>query len=170
MRREKKILYSDTKLTREVPSNYLPADRHLFEIGFSYTMPEAYYYELNDIVISDYFIFSKNGFVLPETFSNYKRKVNQLKLAAKNMVYLIRGKSRLKNGKYFWAIDEWGLNYFHWFADVLPKYYYLKKREGPVSLLLPDSYRNHSFITASLNMLDISHDWLSRKSTKIKHI
>jgi len=170
LRREKKILYSDTKLIREVPSNYLPADRHLFEIGFSYTMPAAYYYELSDIVISDYFIFSKNGFVLRETFSNYKQKVSFIKLAAKNLVYLIKRKSAYKKGKYFWAIDEWGLGCFHWFADVLPKYYYLKNREGAISLLLPDSYRKHSFITESLSMLGISHDWLSRKSTKIRSL
>jgi hypothetical protein len=170
LRREKKILYSDTKLTREVPSNYLPADRPLFEIGFSYTMPAAYYYELSDIVISDYFIFSKNGFVLRETFSNYKRKISFIKLLAKNLVYLVSGKTGSKNGKHFWAIDEWGLNYFHWFADVLPKYYYLKNKEGAISLLLPDSYRDHSFITASLSMLDIPHDWLSRKSTKIESL
>ena len=170
MKREKKILYSDTKLNREVPSNYLPADRHLFEIGFSYTMPAAYYYELNDIVISDYFIFSKKGLVLRETFSNYKRKVGFIKLVAKNLAYLISGKTGSKNGKHFWAIDEWSLNYFHWFTEVLPKYYYLKSKEETISLLLPDSYRNHSFITVSLSMLDISHDWLSRKSTKIKFL
>ena len=56
------------------------------------------------------------------------------------------------------VINEWANNYFHWFTEVLPKIYFLKKNLPEFVIILPSSF-NAEYQLSSLRQMNIAYDY-----------
>ena len=59
-----------------------------------------------------------------------------------------------------WLIDNWSHGYFHWFGDVIQKYYALKEEKS--KLILPFSYSKIDFIISSSKFLNIDIEFVHK--------
>ena len=50
----------------------------------------------------------------------------------------------------FFIIDAWSTGYFHWFGDVIHKYFMLKESNYEGKLLLPEKFKEINFAVESL--------------------
>lgn len=66
-----------------------------------------------------------------------------------------------------WCTDEWSHGYFHWFVDVLQRYFSVEYHDDYV-LLLPQRYAEIAYVTESLKWLKISHRFIGPK--EIVHV
>lgn len=63
-----------------------------------------------------------------------------------------------------WAIDEWSQEYYHWFADALPRIIAASEVAGvnhPV--ILPDYYEKRAFVADTLKLLDLRPVYYNRR-------
>ena len=141
--------------------------RSVFYKGaFLYNMPGAFYYKLSKISIRRYFDFSKAGFLLRETYKNYPGKRKKRVFFIKSLLAFLEITKEKKHGKYYWVADEWSQNYFHWFTDAIFKYYLLKEKEGVAPILIPKRYSNFNYITSTLKLLKIPHEFIDKKKQR----
>lgn len=166
----RKTLYNETTIKRKVPENYTPGEEHLYKGGLSYVMPAAFYYELSGFDINEYFVFSKQGVSLPETYLNYPGKRSRLRLFIKSLLFAFEKPKETKRGKYLWVVNEWSHNYFHWFTDAISKYYLMKEKEGIVRLLIPISYIKFNYVPGTLRLLNIPYEFIEEKKTRVTEL
>lgn len=145
-------LLKEQKIYREPPTNLHSKDSLLFSREFSREMPSLLQYPYKNICINANQYLWKNLFFLEETFfrreKKKKEKLPNFKFLTKS---LIKKKRVINQG--LWLIDNWSHGYFHWFGEVLQKYYALKK-EGS-KLILPFSCSKIDFIISSSKFLNI---------------
>ena len=153
-----KILINNRILIkRNLPKNHEPQDSFLFSREIERELPHLHSFSHKNICINANQYLWKNLFFLEETFfRREKRKKEKLP----NFKFLIKSlfkKKRIIN-EGLWLIDNWSHGYFHWFGDVLQKYYALKK-EGS-KLILPYSYSKIDFIITSSKILNIELEFI----------
>ena len=85
-----------------------------------------------------------------------KRKAISLRLQTVPAAVQQLRKRIIDNG--LWLIDNWSHGYFHWFSDVLQKYFALKSED--TKLILPYSYSKIDFIIKSSKLLNIDLEFI----------
>ncbi|MEL6925893.1 MAG: glycosyltransferase family 61 protein [Bacteroidota bacterium] len=96
-------------------------------------------------------------------FSHFMRKPLPRSIAIRHIWKSVLTKPKTKIAKAIWVNDVWGKGYFHWFADVLHRYYqiYLQSNEL-LPMMLPAEYANYPYITESLRALRIEAIWVQK--------
>src|SRR6187402_1349235 len=166
----KRTLYEEVILKRSAPRNYSLEEEHLYKVAFLYNLPGAFYYKLSKVNIRRYFDFSRAGFLLRETYKNYPGETKKSRLIIRSLLFFFEIAKEIKRGKYYWVADAWSQNYFHWFTDAISKYYLLKEKEGVAPILIPKHYSNFNYITSSLKLLKIPHEFIDKKKTRVAEL
>lgn len=166
----KKLLIKKVLVKRRLPINHNVKDDHLFSNEIERELPHLCSELHKNICINSNQYLWKNLSFLDETFF---RREHRSKDKLSNFKFLLKSfikKKRVIN-EGLWLIDNWSHGYFHWFGDVLQKYYSLKKRN--TKLILPASYSKIDFIISSSKALKIElefirdHDILKCKNLTI---
>ena len=153
----KSLLLNKTLIKRKSPINYKPKHSALFSNEMERELPILFSFSHKNICInSDQYIWKNFKFLKETFFRREKRRKEKLS----NFKFLIKSftkKKRVINDG-LWLIDNWSHGYFHWFGDVLQKYYALKKENKKV--ILPYSYSKIDFIISSSKLLNIELDFV----------
>lgn len=148
----KKKLHPATCYKRRFPNNLKKEDLDLFKIDLERKLPDLFSYEYKNICINkDEYLWKGLKFLDYSFFRMPLRRKEKLS----NIKFLIKSffikKNKINNG--LWLIDNWSSGYFHWFGDVLQKYYSIKDKN--YKLVLPFRYSTIEFITESAKYLEI---------------
>lgn len=157
----KKLLLTKNIIERRFPVNYSNQDAFLFSKEIKREFPNLYCMYYKNICINAEQYLWKNLRFIDETFF---RRENRRQEKLSNYKFLIKSlfkrKKAINNG--LWLIDNWSKGYFHWFGDVLQKYYSL---EGKVSkIILPYTYSKIDFITESARFLNIDLIFINKSA------
>jgi hypothetical protein len=151
--RSARTLCDESRSTRRLPLNFRDADLELFQHELSVSIPTARLLELNRVTVGSAGIIFGAGRILAESF-NYRHEFirwanprNLLKFFVRN--YALKIRRRLDN-RALWIIDSWGGAYFHWLLDALPRLYVVRDQLANSTLLLPESFKELSYILPSL--------------------
>ena len=154
---------------RTPPVNLSEKDKSLFEHEYQYKYDVKEPYIINDVTIVDDYIFTKKNVLLNETKINFHNSFNNpLKILFK----IFFKKTVYKKRQYkcaIWVIDCWSCGYFHWMTDVLQRIIEAKNTNINIPILLPENYKNYSYVTESLKFLNTDVTvpfgiWLIRSS------
>lgn len=151
------------KLSRILPVNLKEEDRYLFERELELE-GELNKTELikRHFVNGDMIVFNRKRFH-PKSFKRREAfrptGLNAVKFLAKSQ---IKKSHKIHQG--IWITDTWSIGYFHWFCDVLQKYFTLPREMRKWTLLLPENLKKHQYISESLELLGISHYWIKKDS------
>ncbi|MFC3416102.1 glycosyltransferase family 61 protein [Algoriphagus hitonicola] len=66
---------------------------------------------------------------------------------------MVKSWKRVPHG--IWVIDEWSANYFHWITDCLPRVWEGIRWTPGAPVILPDSYRQISYVEDSLKLAGV---------------
>jgi capsular polysaccharide biosynthesis protein len=153
----KKLLLEKVLVKRKLPENYNIKDDFLFSNEIERELPDLYSELHKNICInSDQYLWKNLSFLDETFFRREKRRKNKLS----NFKFLLKSFTKKKRvvDEGLWLIDNWSHGYFHWFGDVLQKYYTLKKRN--TKLILPASYSKKDFIISSSKVLKIELEFI----------
>lgn len=161
-----KELSPESLSVRTPPANTGSDFDYLVEHEFEKKIPACYLIELkNAKVASDGVVFDEKFNVDAATFSSNQTIANRnflfrYQFHANSFFTRIRSKTKRLSGSYLWATDLFCTNYFHWFADVLPRLIVLPDKYRSLTLLLPNSLAGIAYVKKTLDMLDIPYDFL----------
>lgn len=148
----KKKLHPAEYYSRKFPENLNIEDIDLFKNDLKRKLPDLFSYEYKNICVNKDEYLWKGLRLLDYSFfrmpQRRKEKISNIKFLLKS--FFLK-KNEINNG--LWLIDNWSSGYFHWFGDVLHKYYSIKHKN--YKLLLPFRYSRIDFITESAKYLDI---------------
>jgi capsular polysaccharide biosynthesis protein len=153
----KRLIIPGVLEKRTLPINYIEKDYSIFSNEIQRELPALYSKSLKNICINADQYLWKNLSLLDETFfRREKRRKNKLS----NFKFLLKSFTKKKRvvDEGLWLVDNWSHGYFHWFGDVLQKYYALKKRN--IKLILPASYSKKDFIISSSKVLKIELEFI----------
>jgi len=154
----KKLLLEKVLVKRKLPENYNIKDDFLFSNEIERELPDLYSELHKNICInSDQYLWKNLSFLDETFFRREKRRKNKLS----NFKFLLKSFTKKKRvvDEGLWLIDNWSHGYFHWFGDVIHKYYALKKNN--TKLILPYNYAKIDFIISSSNFLNIDLEFIS---------
>jgi capsular polysaccharide biosynthesis protein len=126
---------------------------------------------LKEVNVNSQLIFWKNGRILNESKINlvdpdyYRSPVNYLRFMAIN--YLKRKTKRVE-GKTVWVIDEWAINYYHWFVEALPKILSTRLNKTDFVVMLPSTYRDLPFHEESLKIMGFRYAYFEVLNQRLK--
>ena len=153
----KKILFSETLIKRKLPININYDDKFLFSIEKERILPTLCSFSYNNVCINSNEYLWKNLKFLDETFF---RREKRKKERISNFKFLLKSffikKRKIKNG--LWLIDNWSNGYFHWFGDVMQKYFAIGKTD--LKIILPFTYSQFDFIIKSSKLLNIELEFI----------
>jgi capsular polysaccharide biosynthesis protein len=66
-------------------------------------------------------------------------------------------------GTYLLAHDMWSGNYYHWMCEALPRLLIMSKEFTGAKVIVPNVYKNKSYITESLKVLGLHIFWAEDK-------
>ena len=75
--------------------------------------------------------------------------------------------TKFHKGYYIWVYDYWSKNYYHWLCEALPRIVTLWKQNKENVVIVPDIYKNISFISQSLSSLNLPYLWIDTKITNV---
>ncbi len=138
-----------TDIVRSKPVNLKEEDEWLFNKAFNYRFEEPTY-EQFDQGLWDCF----KGSVI----ETHCKKFNIF------IRILIRRKLLINIDSFIWVTNEYSENYFHWFNDVIPSIYFLKKSGIDSPVLINEKLAKKTFVIPSLNILNINYTIIDTKN------
>jgi capsular polysaccharide biosynthesis protein len=142
-----KIIFEKYKSVRRKPANMVDADILLFKHEFEKEIKETHLVEMsNGLIFNDIIINSLN-------FKKYITYSQLHPIGYKSILKRLQTKRFRKITEGVWIIDNWSSGYFHWITDALPRLLVSDRINDNLPVLLPESYRQMSFVTESLNLL-----------------
>ena len=154
---KKKLLLPNSTIKRNLPINYSVGDKYLFSNELNRKLPKLYSFHYKNVCINSNQYLWKFLKLLEVSFF---RRDNRRKEKVSNFKFLLKSlfKKKRKIEKGLWLIDNWSHGYFHWFGDVIQKYYALNNYNA--KLILPYSYSKIDFIIESSNFLNIDLEFV----------
>lgn len=162
MKVEEKILIPKATITRKLPKNYLLKNKKIFQDEFKRKIPAISVKKISNCFFnSEEFLFNKRKIFSESYFRREWRKKISIfeKLKLLLSIYF---KKIVKVDNSFFIIDAWSSGYFHWFGDVIHKYFLLKERNYEGKLLLPEKFKEINFVVESIKYFSISHIFISK--------
>ena len=119
-------------------------------------------YFKNICINNDEYLWKNLSFLKATFFRREKRKNTKIS----NLKFLIKALFKRKRilNEGLWLIDNWSYGYFHWFADVLQKYYLLNEKN--VKIILPINILILISLLNLLEVLDINYYLLMKRNYK----
>ena len=149
------------KIYRELPKNFKPEDLSLFpNIEKGTEIPKPSIETFKKVLISGFNLFSLSSFKFFNSFSmamysNYSF-INFTKQMLKKLVTTKTIEIKKAN---LWIINDHSFNYFHWITEALPRLVLAKENKVNGTVLIPYSWKNHSFIKESLKMFNVEYEY-----------
>jgi hypothetical protein len=151
-------LYKSLNSRRKMPVNIKTKDFHLFSHESERFIPESKLYLLKWICLDSKFQLhtSKKHILAP-----LKLSTTVIHYSFKSVLSLILKHSFKRNYEIqldpvCLVSDSWSNGYFHWLNDVLPRVLAIRHFCIQYGVVLPEHYKNLSYITSSLNYLGIN--------------
>ena len=145
-----KEIYPAHVSERVAPNNLEKNDNVLFEHEFTSLICSTSYLILKNVHVLDDTVFDLSNFTFYPSYTHVygsfsiKDKLKRLKSFFKNKIIV---------DKAIWITQNWTWMYFHWLTDALPRLIALEDHIEKHIVLLPESYKKHSYIIDSLEIL-----------------
>lgn len=167
----KKILVSNTTVSRKKPENLVNEDNYLFEdekerkIESSYIFYEKNVRYFNSIILSIW----KLRYYKNYSFFGDKTTLQRIKRILKNFILSKNNKETIEAGT--WFTDNKSHVYFHWLFDALQRAELASKYLDEFPLLIPERYIENRFIVDTLDHLNFNYKVLEEnKIYKVKNL
>lgn len=147
-----RIIFKEHISKREQPKNIENDDVLLFEHEFEKKIRDTHLIIIsNGIVLQDIIVKLLES---PRKYLRYTlaHPTITIKYIFKRFLAFKRGLNTIEKG--VWIIDNWSLGYFHWLTDALPRLLASNREEKHYPVILPERYKQISYITESLNLLE----------------
>jgi hypothetical protein len=160
---EEKILYPKTIVKRNLPKNYLVSNKKIFQHEISRQIPVISIKAISNCFFDyDEYLFTKSKIFEESYFRRSWRKKTSIFRNLKILLSPFYKKVKQVDNSFF-IIDAWSTGYFHWFGDVIHKYFMLKENNYEGKLLLPEKFTEINFAVESLNFFSIPHIFIKKK-------
>ena len=127
MKVEEKILYPKTIIKRRLPKNYLFGNKKSFHNEISRQIPAISIKAISNCFFDyDEYLFTKSKIFEESYFRRGWRKKTSIFRNLKILLSPVYKKVKKLDNSFF-IIDAWSTGYFHWFGDVIHKYFMLKE-------------------------------------------
>jgi capsular polysaccharide biosynthesis protein len=146
-----KIIFEEHISKREQPKNIENDDISLFEHEFEKKIRNTHLIKIsNGAIIQDIIVKLLEN---PRKYLTYTlvHPTISAKSIFKRILFFRRGLNTIEKG--VWIIDNWSLGYFHWLTDALPRLLASNREEKHYPIILPEHYKQISYITESLEFL-----------------
>ena len=163
MKVEEKILYPKTIVKRNLPKNYLVSNQKIFQHEISRQIPVISIKAISNCFFDyDEYLFTKSKILRESYFRRSWRKKTSIFRKLKILLSPVYKKVKKVDNSFF-IIDAWSTGYFHWFGDVIHKYFMLKESNYEGKLLLPEKFKEINFAVESLDFFSIPHVFIKKK-------
>lgn len=155
------IKISEANSSRNPALNIRKEDEYLFNEAISYKSDPIVLHRYERVsVTTDQYLWKKNTF-LPETFwlSPKRRSKNRIRLLLE-LWNRKRKQKKIQFEEALWLIDTWSQGYFHWFCDVLQRWFMVKDSFPNVPIAIPSNYLEAPYIRITLESLNIPYQVL----------
>jgi hypothetical protein len=160
---EEKILYPKTIVKRSLPKNYLVGNKKIFQNEISRQIPVISIKAISNCFFDyDEYLFTNTKIFEESYFRRSWRKKTSIFRKLKILLSPVYKKVKKVDNSFF-IIDPWSTGYFHWFGDVIHKYFMLKENNYEGKLLLPEKFKEINFAVESLNFFSIPHIFIKKK-------
>lgn len=115
-----------------------------------------------DVNVNSQLILWKNGRILNESKLNlvdpdyYRTPTNYVRFLLLNH---LKRKQKSIPGKTVWVVDQWAVNYYHWFVEALTKVLSTRLDRSDFVVMLPSTFRNLGYHEESLTLLGIRSEY-----------
>jgi len=159
---EEKILYPKTIIKRGFPKNYSGANKKIFRNEISRQIPEISIKVIfNCFFDYDEYLFTKSKILEESYFRRDWRKKTSIFMKLIILLSPIHKKVKKVENSFF-IIDLWSTGYFHWFGDVIHKYFMLKESNYKGKVLIPEKFKKINFVVESLEFFSIPHIFIKK--------
>ena len=162
MKVEEKILFQNKTVKRSLPTNYLVGNKKIFQNEISRDIPAIAIKKISNCYFdSDEYLFTKTKILEESYFRRDWRKNISIFRSLKILLSPVYKKVKKVEISFF-IIDAWSTGYFHWFGDVIHKYFMLKESDFQGKLLLPEKFKKINFAVESLDFFSIPHIFIKK--------
>lgn len=162
MKVEEKILFQNKTVKRSLPTNYLVGNKKIFQNEISRDIPAIAIKKISNCYFdSDEYLFTKTKILEESYFRRDWRKNISIFRSLKILLSPVYKKVKKVENSFF-IIDAWSTGYFHWFGDVIHKYFMLKESDFQGKLLLPEKFKKINFAVESLDFFSIPHIFIKK--------
>jgi len=159
---EEKILFQNKTVKRSLPTNYLVGNKKIFQNEISRDIPAIAIKKISNCYFdSDEYLFTKTKILEESYFRRDWRKNISIFRSLKILLSPVYKKVKKVENSFF-IIDAWSTGYFHWFGDVIHKYFMLKESDFQGKLLLPEKFKKINFAVESLDFFSIPHIFIKK--------
>ncbi|MCL6260427.1 glycosyltransferase family 61 protein [Aquiflexum sp. TKW24L] len=160
----KNIVLVEESLERQIPENFNKKDDHLFKMYWETIRPECHVHLINNAYIIKDTVFLPSKLKFFDRYTHY----NGVSFLGKLMrIYLWVSKRKIILGKSVWIHDNFSGNYFHWFAECLPRLLFSEAfQEGHV-VILPKSLSKFSFVKESLDLMGVKFEFFEKNQNYV---
>lgn len=142
----------------ELPENITPADNQSFQhcLNWQYRFPSIRLHYFTIVYPAGY---CTDLFLNPieniAPWKDFYKKFKRTFFLGQLQKFLKRGRLKyVHSGSYYYCLNEYSDNYFHWFTEVLPKMLYVKKNNGPdTTFYIPFQLKDYQL--ASIELCEI---------------
>lgn len=159
------------------PHNILESDKHIYDdylndevptieirkLGkLCFTYDGVYYKNLKRVIEGSPYYFERNH---PESVKScLETRKARIKRIIKHFI-LIR---KYRVDSRVLVTDYYSYNYYHWFAETLPRICYLAMKNVANTILLPSTYKKYNYIFESLEMFpELNFEFMSDNSKAV---
>ena len=145
MKIEEKIIYPKTIVKRNLPKNYLVGNQKIFQDELLRQAPAISIKSISNCFFDyDEYLFTKSKILRESYFRRSWRKKTSIFRKLKILLSPVYKKVKKVDNSFF-IIDAWSTGYFHWFGDVIHKYFMLKESNYEGKLLLPEKFKKINY-------------------------
>ena len=162
MKVEEKIIIQNKIVKRNLPKNYLVENKKLFQNEILRNIPAISIKLISNCFFDfDEYLFTKSKILEESYFRRDWRKNISIFRSLKILLSPVYKKVKKVENSFF-IIDAWSTGYFHWFGDVIHKYFMLKESNYEGKLLLPEKFKKINFAVESLDFFSIPHIFIKK--------
>ncbi|WP_113923006.1 glycosyltransferase family 61 protein [Cognataquiflexum aquatile] len=156
---KKIVVLNERIIDRGAPKNFKPQDDHLFKRYWKTVAPECHLWIIEKpLVIRDSIFYPKN-FKFFDRYTHY----NGISFLGKLMrVFFWVTKKKVSLGKSVWIHDNFSGNYFHWFAECLPRLLFSESFQNGHIVILPKNLSKFTFVKESLDLMGAKYEFFDK--------
>ena len=166
----KEIVFEKCSNSFSYPENFEQKDMHLFEKNhFEQSVMEGSCKILENVSVSNYFIFSGFRFSTEFTIHIYDRKVKFGEYLTAIIKTVFAKKVYFEEG--FLGLQEYGQNYYHFIIEMLPDIIHVHNRYPNLPIFIPSNLKKTGFIPEIFEIFGINPTYYDlSKVLKIKKL
>jgi capsular polysaccharide biosynthesis protein len=153
----KNIVLAEESIERQIPVNFKESDDHLFKMYWKTIRPECHVLHINNAYIIKDTVYLPSKLKFFDRYTHY----NGVSIKGKLMrIFFWVSKRKIILGKSVWIHDNFSGNYFHWFAECLPRLLFSETFQDGHVVILSKSLSKFSFVKESLDLMGVKYKFL----------